>query len=306
MKIIKNLALIVCTRNRPTEIKNFFDLLSNLMALPKIIVLVDSSNPVITQSYDLIKNQKEIDFYFIESSPGLPYQRSLGWDLIKSLQSEHAIDCVSFLDDDTHIEQNYFLELEKWVSINRDFIGVTGIPLEISEQRGKKIKRFFSLYTSESGVVLKSGFAGLPILDGNTDWMPGLCMNINPKFLLIESFKSDIRLYCEDIEMSLRLRQHGTLKVNSKLIYSHQNSQQNRENECFSTKYTLGMNYWMAKNKYFPLKRRYVIWSAFGILIMGIASGIFREKRFHRARGSVGFLINLLLRKQLVQKIKLI
>ena len=303
MFIIKNLALIVCTRNRPDEINTFFNSLSKLHSIPETIILVDSSELANIRDVNYFEHHPEIHFTKIRSRPGLPYQRSVGWETLKAMKTQDSLKCVSFLDDDCTVNSKFFCELEGWVSKNPKFIGVTGIPTEVQQERGKRIKKIFGLYTDESGKVLKSGIAKVPTKDGTTSWLPGLCMNINPTYLEIEKFKPDIRIYCEDLEMSLRLLKHGELRVNSEMKYTHFISDKNREKDHLVTKYTLGMNYWMGRNNYHPIKIPFVIWSAIGIALIDVLTFIINRNKLNRLRGSISFLVNVALCRDTVQRI---
>ena len=293
----------MCTRNRKTEIIDFFKYLNTLQCLPEYLILVDSSEAINKVNYKSLQKIKGAKTKIIYSKPGLPYQRSVGWETLKSLKNLNALHCVTFLDDDCRVERNFFLALEDWVTKNPDFIGVTGVPKDSITEKGKVIKRIFSLHTNESGKVLRSGFACVPTLNGSTEWLPGLCMNIKPKYLEFEKFNKKIRIYCEDLEYSLRLLRYGQLKVNSKMIYSHKVSQINRENTYLVTKYTLGMNYWMGKNNYSPIKRPAVLWSSVGIIIIDVLTSAIKLKNFERAKGSLSFLVNLVLKRQIIQEI---
>jgi GT2 family glycosyltransferase len=148
-----------------------------------------------------------------------------------------------------------------------------------------------------------SGFTVVPSRSGITDWLPGLCMNINPVYLETEKFKSDIRIYCEDVEMSLRLQKYGQLQVCSELKYTHYYSQKNRDQLSDIIKFTLGMNYWMASNRYIKLSKIAVVWSAIGICVIDIARSVIKCNKPLQAIGALIFLWHAIQKKILLQRI---
>lgn len=239
----------------------------------------------------------------VYSTPGLPYQRSVGWETLKSLKHSKYFTCVSFLDDDCHIQSEYFLNLDSWIKNNPNYIGVTGIPNKVIKSRANLIKRLFLLQTETSGKVLQSGFANVPVKSGSTQWLPGLCMNVNPIYLELEKFNPKIRIYCEDLEFSLRLIKYGPLSVNEKMVYTHHVSPINRENTFTITKYTLGMNYWMARNNYYPIRKWAVIWSSIGVIIMDILVSTCQMRKYDRTKGALSFWFNLISKKQIIQEV---
>jgi GT2 family glycosyltransferase len=299
---MKNLALVICTKDRPNHMANLKDNLLSQKVLPNFIVIVDSSfndetEKLVTDS-DLKLKTKLV---YVKSVPGLPIQRNIGVKIVFENSKDTKFEVVSFIDDDIELASDYFYNLMADLENLGNFVAITGTTYFPNPDRISVFDQFFLIKSKIQGKVLKSGQTSQPFSEVGvcvTEWMPGLSMNINPKFLEIEKFEESIRMYGEDLEFSLRLRKYGPLYCSANLRYSHRNAPEGREDVYKVTAFTDGIRWTLAKSNPETIERIAVIWAIFGLLLLDLIKLFtFRNirPRFQRMLGHTLFINRLLL-----------
>ncbi len=308
----KQIACILCTKDRPNYVQDFLNNLQLQTNLPELILIIDSStndeSRRIVQSHPLNSLKR---LYYFESKPGLPRQRNLGISKALDLISDTDNTLVAFLDDDVIIDSKYFENLRFEVSKDFAFAGITGQPSEVKKFDFRfRIYRFFLMDSKVDGSILSSGLTTVPRASSNlesAEWMCGLSMNIPLRLLKQLRFNESIRMYGEDLEMCLRLREFGPLVCSPILLYTHKYAAQERQNIFKVTTYTLGIRWELSKSYPNTIKKGAIIWSLFGTCIIDFTLLLcFRSprERLLRLLGSGNFLLKLLLRAGVTEPYK--
>ena len=291
MESNSKLALIICTRNRSDQILGFLTHLLEVEKLPQCIVVVDSSDGRETEV--IVESFRSFNFpqiVFLKSEPGLPHQRNIAISYIKAAGIKN-LRCITFLDDDCRIERDYFIILNDYVS-NNNFIGITGSP-KGERKHTKFIYRLLQIDSKISGCVLKSGIGVAPSasLSEWSEWMPGLCMNINPEVFLTYLFKNEWRMYYEDIEFSLQVSPPNGFICLRGLHYSHLEEQQGRENPRLVSLYSDGARWQLSKDYPKVIKKWAVITSIIGLIFSDLVGAFNPSQRTYRLESIIGHLL---------------
>jgi GT2 family glycosyltransferase len=305
---LRQIVLIVCTRNRPIYL---YGLLVNLFShdydLHKILIVDSSDNLETRNIVDSFSHLQPEKIQYIHSLPGLPYQRNVGIDFIFS--NYNNIHAVAFLDDDSRIAERYFHELSNYIYTNKSWVAVTGKSLTNMRVKPKLLRRIFLLDSNQDGKILKSGNTTLPNPDTvptEVDWMPGLSMAINPKYLALEKFNSGLRMYFEDVEMSLRLQKYGKIISLPNMNYFHLYATDGRDDQFKQIAYSNGIRWELSNLFPHDLYRVAILWSIFGSMIYSIGNTlIFFNLRssIQITKGHVLFFMKLISRKDIVQRL---
>jgi GT2 family glycosyltransferase len=224
-----DLYAVVCTRNRPTELKDVvFDLLGQETPLSKVLI-VDSSDLDNHESIDLIA-ELDARISVIRTQPGLCLQRN------RALLELPDYGIVSFFDDDVRLQSNYISEINQVFQSDPKVCGVGGRTDEIPA--GTRTIRFrervFRADSYKSGKLLRSGI-NIPFYDNTkiyeVDWLPGCCMSF--RLDLIKNLKFDETRpgvgWGEDVDFSLKASKYGKLVISPFPSVRHLQSKLNRD-----------------------------------------------------------------------------
>ncbi|MFZ0599555.1 MAG: glycosyltransferase family A protein, partial [Flavobacterium sp.] len=125
MNLPLRFSLIVCTYMRPEPLLALLQSVQRQTLYPDEIIIIDGSTNDETKII-LTENKFNNLKYFLISKEdrGLTKQRNFGISKIN-----HDIEIVCFLDDDTILEPDYFVEIVKTFQNNPDISGVGGIAI---------------------------------------------------------------------------------------------------------------------------------------------------------------------------------
>lgn len=112
-----DMTLIICTRNRPRQLRDSLDSLASLSWQPKEIIVVDNA-PENDNTKDLVKGYPDIR-YVQEPQRGLDNARNAGWK-----QATSAL--VAYIDDDVTLHKDWVWQIERAFD-NQRVMAVTGI-----------------------------------------------------------------------------------------------------------------------------------------------------------------------------------
>jgi GT2 family glycosyltransferase len=283
--------------------------LDSLTTIPGKILIVDSSDDDSTlQLVTLSKLSMVGRILYIKSLPGLPNQRNEGVRRILSNREFDQVRIVSFTDDDCRLSEDYFEHLSSLAESNMHFSGITGVLIPGKRAESNLWRRIFLLDSKSSGTVLKSGCT-TPIQCTHglceVEWMPGGSMNIKRGALESTQFDSQLRMYGEDLKMSLMLKKYGPLLAHAKMEYKHLEATAGKDNLVDVISFTDGIRWQLARDFPGQIKRKYVLWSIFGSII---ANSIRYFKPMENSkdgkailRGHLVFLLRLVGKKQYIQ-----
>ena len=224
-----DLYAVVCTRNRPTELKDVvFDLLSQETPLSKVLI-VDSSDLRNHKSIDLIA-ELDARISVIRTQPGLCLQRN------RALLELPDYGIVSFFDDDVRLQSSYISEIYRVFQSDQKVCGVGGRTDEIpAGSRTIRLReRVFRADSYKSGKLLRSGI-NIPFYDNTkiyeVDWLPGCCMSF--RLDLIKNLEFDETRpgvgWGEDVDFSLKASKYGKLVISPFSSVRHLQSKLNRD-----------------------------------------------------------------------------
>lgn len=290
-------SLIICTYMRPEPLLNLLHSVQKQVLFPDEIVIVDGS--VNRETEEALNNTEFQNLkYFLVSDAhrGLTKQRNFG---ISMVAKDSEIVC--FLDDDTVLESDYFVEIIKTFQTDNDVSGVGGVAIneykwKLQEQNGlynrNKFYLFEGYYYKEGlrnvmrnylGLASNLGPGKMPYyshgrtcgfpMTGKTyevDLLIGMSMSFRKSVfdnINFSRFFEGYGLY-EDADFSLRALEFGKNVINTKAHLSHFHAESGRPN-----KYKYGMMVvrngwyvWRIKNPSPGFKDRFK-WNAIIIIL---------------------------------------
>lgn len=171
------LSVILCTKDRPDDLKSCLASILAGKRLPEEIVIVDDGNLELSSIQQMLDKTGIQLQYRRKSPPNLSASRNLAVSLARG-------DILSFLDDDVILDPNYYLSVMK--AFEEDTVGrlagVTGA-IKLNTHPLKRIYlRFFGLESNHPGKVqpwgavtlVRAGEIQQPI---RVDWLSGCNMN---------------------------------------------------------------------------------------------------------------------------------
>jgi GT2 family glycosyltransferase len=239
--------------------------------------------------------------------PGLPYQRNVGINWL--LENLSETDIVFFLDDDARVQEGYFEIALQYIETNPNWIALTGTPEQKHNRKIKILRRIFLLDSKRSGRILKSGVTTVPnpkTSFESVEWLPGISMVIKMDVLRELKFDESLRMYYEDVEMSLRLRNMGGLIALKGMRYRHLVANSGRDSIIDQVSYSLGICWDLSRKSQNSISKIGISWSILGSFCFSVISILFlRNTRKSKLRiiGILIFLKRLILKREIVQRL---
>lgn len=299
-QILDHMALVVCTRNRPNYVRDFLLHLEHIDSVPRICVITDSSDSSLTE--DLVKTlllNSPIEIRFIHSLPGLPHQRNVGIDFLKSLPYANQIKIASFLDDDVRVFPSYFETVSQLFNKYQTAIGIGGYCSEEAKVNSKSlIRRLMLIGSREDGVILKSGFAipPLPTVEVmETQWIQGGAQNLRFEIFESELFNAQVRMYGEDVEFYSRISKYGKILCSNQLPFKHLEAIEGKDNLRLVEGYSDGFRWTMALNNRAGVKKYAVLLATTYLTVAELFLWCCSFKETHKQRllGHIDFIFRL-------------
>ena len=147
--------LVLCTRNRPGEVRTCLDTVRVQTRVPSRVLVVDSSDDDATVSVvsDLAGSWPVGSVIaHLRAEPGVTRQRAAGIDATTE-------EIVHFVDDDTVLEPGYIAAIVAEFAADRDGVlgGVGGFVTDQPPHRFRRVDAWLGLDGAAEGVVLPSG-----------------------------------------------------------------------------------------------------------------------------------------------------
>lgn len=320
---------------RPKAIITLLESVKEQTLYPDEILIVDGSTNELSMKAIQEKAYKNLQYFKVtDKDRGLTKQRNFGIDKVGN-----EIDVVSFLDDDTLLEQEYFEELIKTFTLDSSIGGVGGVAT--NENRWKKIedpnkyydpKRYFKLngYVVEEGLRnvvrnylgLQSNLlpglmpecsngrtCGYP-LDGNTyevDLLIGMSFAFHRKVCKEIKFSTYFEGYglYEDADYSIRALAYGKNVINTKVKLQHFHEPGGRPNKFSYGKMVIRNGWYVWRTKYpNPSLKGRIKWNAIVFLLTcirftNIINTNKRKEAFTEALGRIVGWLSLIVSKPL-------
>ena len=303
------IALVVCTRNRPNYVERLLSALPELSIHPTIIIFVDSSDNQETEN--LIRSASSClrsRVRYIKSKPGLPLQRNVGVDFLVSQEEFDDVKIVSFTDDDCLPSKDYFAAVRKSFASLPNCVGVTGIMSPPNFPEVTRLHVIFGLRSRQPGKILKSGITTSPMASKFpeiVEWMPGGSMNIAREIFDSLKFDSSLRMYGEDLKMALCMEGFGRIYVDPEARITHLEAQTGKDPHYKVIVHTDAIRWQLSEEFPARIKKFDVLLSIFGeifICYLNFLRARFPGRQFDTIRGHVLFLLGIVFKKDNVQK----
>jgi GT2 family glycosyltransferase len=270
--------LVLCTRNRPGEVRTCLDTVREQSRVPGRVLVVDSSDDEETAravadlatawpAGSAIEHRR--------AEPGLTRQRAAGIDA----SSE---EIVHFVDDDTVLDPGYFAAIveEFEADHNGALGGVGGFVTDQPPHEFRAVDAWLGLDGAAEGVVLPSGrnvrVYTEPREPMAVDWLPGCAMSY--RRAVFETEGPNLRLgrdrNGEDVELSYRVRQSWRLVITPRARIEHHESPRGRRSREQLVRVELLSRYERVRAGTGRLSRRAFWISAFGQLAWYGAKGL--------------------------------
>lgn len=270
--------LVLCTRNRPDEVRTCLDTVRVQTRVPTRVLVVDSSDDDATE-------RVVADFgadwpagsviEHLRAEAGLTRQRSAGIDATRE-------EIVHFVDDDSVLERGYIDAIvTTFVSDRGETLGgVGGFVTDQPPHRFGRVDAWLGLDGAAEGVVLRSGrnvrVYTEPREPIDVDWLPGCAMSYRRSVFAKERPNRDVGRdrNGEDVELSYRVRQHWRLVVDPRARLEHHESPRARRSRAELVRVELVSRYERVRVGTGRLSRRAFWISAFGQLFWYGAKGL--------------------------------
>jgi GT2 family glycosyltransferase len=279
-------AVVICTRNRPTELARTLESVAvQSGAAHRLVIVVDGSDrDDAERTAEVVQNwrDKELPFRYhrYSGSPAGTRQRNGGVDLLPE-----SVSVVHFIDDDMTLRAGYFDALRGALNQHPQLLGVGGV---ITESDGPFPRppvswghRLFLLRTDQPSCVLPSGQTtpAWP-LPGRTiqpaEWLATGASSYRTRVFSKHHFDPAAEgpsPRFEDLDFSFRVAQEGPLAVVPDARCVHRGSARNPRGVPATAQERIARRYWfIEKNLDRPLNRLAFWWSIVGQLIAVLVS----------------------------------
>jgi GT2 family glycosyltransferase len=211
-------ALIVCTRNRPDDIRRLFSSILHGNSATTVMVM-DSSDGDDTRA--AVAEVAGVRFRYERCARGLTRQRMAG---VAALDPE--VQIVHFVDDDVVLEPGYLAAIEETFDARPEVLGVGGRITNMPAHNPRLLHRVFLLDSVQGGIVLPSGVNvlafGVPD-GGRVDWLSGCSMSF--RRMVFDDLAFDLRMegysLGEDVDFTFRVSRRGPLCIAGKARLAH-------------------------------------------------------------------------------------
>ena len=131
-------------------------------------------------------------------------------------------------------------------------------------------------------------------------------MNIKRVALESLEFDGQLRMYGEDLKMSLMLKEYGPLFAHARMEYEHLEATSGKDNLEDIISFTDGIRWQLSLEFPSQIQRKYILWSIFGSVIANMIVSFKRKQQnqVNRSiiRGHIHFLQRLVTGRPYVQK----
>jgi GT2 family glycosyltransferase len=220
-------SLVICTKNRPSELLRLINELASMSPAFNEVVIIDSSEQ--GKALDLPVNVGTTPILAINVEVNLAQARNIG---IRLINNECQI--VHFVDDDVSFSPDYLLNVNIFFENNPSASAVTGLDQNLAAQKSLKIRliRLYCDITKSKGIFSRFGFNFGNYKPGSiykVDWMPGCNMIVRSNVLQSVKFtETDNLTFCEDLVFGLDLTRNFEAYFCHDILYTHHLSPLNR------------------------------------------------------------------------------
>ncbi|MEO8398891.1 MAG: glycosyltransferase family 2 protein [Ignavibacteriaceae bacterium] len=298
MSDTNNLSIVICTRNRPVNLRICIQSIArqNIKLKKNIeVIIIDDG-----ELSDVFLNDSKLilsDFkfkYVKKEMPGLLLSRIKAISLAES-------DIILFVDDDVELDENYLEILEKTYFENTDAAGVSGIDILMDKPNlpAKLYHQIFFLKSNSPGKLSLTGYGdsmqywSCRSKNFYSEFLSGCNMSFKRKALLNVQPLSWLNNYSlgEDVYLSYAAGLYGNLIINPNLKVKHHQSPIARDKIGIVAFNDVVNHHQLLKIKK-EKKWKLILqgWTVFGILLKSLCMFKFKEIKGY-LRGVI-FLLN--------------
>ncbi len=291
--------LVLCTRNRPGEVRTCLETVRVQTRVPDRVLVVDSSDD--DETAHIVAGFAEVwpmgsVIEHQRADRGLTAQRTAGIDATTE-------EIVHFIDDDTVLEAGYFEGIVDAFAADGDarLGGVGGFVTDQPQHNFRRVDAWLGLDSASEGVVLRSGrnirVYTEPREPIAVDWLSGCAMSFRRAAFATE--RPNLTLARggngEDVELSYRVRQHSGLIVTPRARMEHHESPVGRRSAEQLVRLELTSRYDRVRAGTGRLSRRAFWISAFGQLVWYGGKGLvtFSGERLAIARQTAAGIVEI-------------
>jgi GT2 family glycosyltransferase len=291
-------AIIVCTRNRPDDLRTTLASVVDARPASAVVHVVDASDPAeASENRSTVASLPDaVRHVPYRDAPSLSRQRNFALDRLPT-----SIDVVHFIDDDVTVAPAYFSALARALNRTPSLGGVGGIVFEPEGRRAHRpdsfARRVFLLSADRPGRVLPSGCTTpsqqVPAASLNearphpvaraaaggsayrTQWLVGCSCTFRRSLLERHRFSPALEGYSmlEDLDLSYRVGREASLAVVPEARLIHRRAPANRHAVEEDRRARMIHRRWFVeKNLDHPLRTAAFWWGTLGKVAAAAAS----------------------------------
>lgn len=297
---MSNTFVVLCTRNRPQLLESLLrELEQQTCKITKVLIVDSSDKPLSKESFRSFSLSQIGEIDYVHSRPGLPYQRNVALNYLKTFWSES--DTIHFLDDDVRVDPE-FIGIAKSVLYSHPEASVVGAWDRNSYRAKSSFWRKVTLTgdLKNRGKLLPSGCswpASNPITEEIVDWCPGFSLNFSANKLSDFWFDGRYRMYGEDVEACLRLSELGPIIVSPDLSLSHIQNDSGRDQHQAVAYFSDAFRLRLSRLQPQRISKFLVIWSSIALLVGELSASLVgaSDHGVQKAMGHAKFLFDVLI-----------
>lgn len=278
--------VIICTKDRPYELKRCLEALACQEVSADRILIVDSSASIELQN----EHAGESKVVHLAAPAGLTIQRNIG---LSHLLPDTEV--VHFMDDDVVPGPGYLGRMVAAFEDHDAAAGAGGCITNLPTHVPWLIERFFCLNSRHQGTLLKSGI-NIHSFDGESyrsvDWLSGCCMSYRVD--RIQGLRFDERRVGnslgEDVDFSARARTRGPLIWVPGAEVAHLQSTVNRDTAARVTRRNVAHRWQLAADEIGGVKKGWVVYATIGVIIINLSRALLRRSRSRLLRAQAAAL----------------
>ncbi|MEM3886349.1 MAG: glycosyltransferase [Candidatus Methanomethylicia archaeon] len=256
--MLKNICVVVCTKNRPWSLYLTIESILRNKLLPKKIVIIDSTNKITQVKIDeylrnIISEAGKKNIYVVYH-----HDETLSLTQARNYALEYCKDCniITYLDDDIVLHPEYFYKI-LYAFDNDKIHGAQGLIINLLvDNCNKKGKILFRIIKALAGTLipvfpyhisrplvntfLRNKYPIFPNFKARiiiSEWLSGSNMNYKSEIFYEHGFRFDANLLAfglgEDLDFSYRLYKAGfKLAMVPEAFLLHKTTIINEEREC--------------------------------------------------------------------------
>ncbi|MFE5366161.1 glycosyltransferase family A protein [Streptomyces mirabilis] len=278
--------LIICTRNRPNDLRECLESVAAQSCRPDRVVIVDSSDTDATRGVvEEFEKRSGIAVRYARAIPRKTVQMNMALDFIGP-----STGIVHFTDDDVVLDREYLAEMLAAFEAHPHCGGVGGRIANLPERRANGVVRWFRraflLDSVRQGALLHSGVNTMCRTGARpyrVDWLSGCSMSYRRSAIAGLRFdETRARAgHGEDVDFSARVAAGSALIWTPHASLEHRVSPINRDDELLARRRAVRSQWRLARIGVSPVNQPAVLYAVVGDTLMLLAMTVLFRSRTH-------------------------